>query len=138
MTITYRCRACGAWLETSNEQQSGLCGACDGLRQVRETVEEALSSPHAQAAVLALIPGGYDPRKTGHGPDVVYLMADEGHLTEQGLAALMRLMHSGADAYAYYAISGKPCVYAYGRRWAAREWNAAASAVAQVAESEVR
>lgn len=126
----YRCRACGAWLETTNEQRTGFCGACETLRQI----EEALSNPRAVAAVLAMIPGGYDPRKTGHGPDVAYLMADERHLTAQGLAALMRLMHSGADAYAYYAISGQPCVYAHGRRWTAAEWNASAESAQSVGD----
>lgn len=123
----YRCRACGAWLETPDEQRVGRCGACDALHEI----EEALSDPRACAAVLGSIPGGYDPRKTGHGPEVAYLMAGEGHLTEQGLAALMRLMHRrGADAYAYYAISGQPCVWAFSRRWTAAEWNTQSAAAA--------
>lgn len=123
MMMISRCRACGAWLETSDEQRAGLCGVCNTLRHV----EEALANPRALAAVLASIPDGYDPRKVGHGPDVASLMADEGHLSQQGLKKLLRLMHSGADAYAYYAIDGRPNVWACGRRWTASEWNAAAS-----------
>lgn len=123
MMMTSRCRACSAWLETSDERRAGLCGVCNTLRQV----EEALANPRALAAVLASIPGGYDPRKAGHGPDVAHLMADEGHLTPQGLTKLLHLMRSGADAYAYYAIDGRPNVWACGRRWMASEWNGAAA-----------
>jgi hypothetical protein len=125
----YRCRACGAWLETTNEQRSGLCGACEGLRQIEAALSNPAAVAAASAAVLALIPGGEDPRKVGHGLNVARLMATEGHLSDAGLLALLRLMHSGAEAYAYYAISGKPCVYAHGRRWSAAEWNASAAEI---------